>query len=66
MGTCYLQSYAGITEEFEQSAAYIQGWLGVLKNDKRFLFQAAKAAQKAVDYILNDVDTKDETKPEDE
>ena len=66
MGTCYLQSYAGITEEFEQSTAYIQGWLGVLKGDKRFLFQAAKAAQKAVDYILNDVDTKDETKPEDE
>ena len=58
MGTCYLQSFAGITSEFEQSAAYLQGWLGKLKNDKRFIFQAAKAAQKATDFILNvrDVD----------
>jgi antirestriction protein ArdC len=53
IGTCYLQSVAGITSEFQQSTAYIQGWLGKLKNDKRFIFQAAKAAQKAVDFILN-------------
>lgn len=66
IGTCYLQSFAGITSEFHQSAAYIQGWLGKLKNDKRFIFQAAKAAQKAVDFILNNKDTKEETKPEEE
>lgn len=53
IGTCYLQSFAGITSEFQQSAAYIQGWLGKLKNDKRFIFQAARAAQKAVNYILD-------------
>lgn len=53
MGTCYLQSFASITSEFQHSAAYLQGWLGKLKNDKFFIFQAASAAQKAVDYILN-------------
>ena len=65
IGTCYLQSFAGITSEFQQSAAYINGWLGKLKNDKRFIFTAAKAAQKAVDFILNNADTKEEAKPED-
>ncbi len=53
MGTCYLQSFAGITSEFQHSAAYIHGWLSKLKNDKLFIFQAASAAQKAVNFILN-------------
>ena len=52
IGTCYLQSFTGITSQFQQSAAYINGWLGKLKNDKRFIFQAAKIAQQAVDFIL--------------
>lgn len=53
MGACYLQSCAGITPEFQQSAAYIQGWLEKLQNDRLFIFQASSAAQKAVDFILN-------------
>ena len=59
MGTCYLQSFAGITYEFENSAAYLQGWLGKLRGDKKFIFTAARAAQKATDYILNVPDQKD-------
>ena len=53
MGTCYLQSFAGITSEFQNSTAYLQGWLAKLKGDKKFIFQAARASQKAVNYILN-------------
>ena len=53
IGTCYLQSLTGITSQFEQSSAYIQGWLQRLKNDKRFIFIASNQAQKAIDYILN-------------
>jgi antirestriction protein ArdC len=60
IGTCYLQSVAGITSEFQQSAAYLQGWLAKLKGDKKFIFQAARASQKAVDYILNN---KEESQP---
>jgi len=53
IGTCYLQSYAGITTEFEQSAAYIEHWLKVLRGDHRFIFTASTQAQKATDFILN-------------
>lgn len=53
IGSCFLQSHVGIADEFEQSTAYIQGWLEVLKDDRRFIFSASTAAQKAVDYILN-------------
>lgn len=53
IGSCYLQSHAGIRGEFEQSVAYIQGWLKVLKEDRKCIFSASTAAQKAVDYILD-------------
>jgi len=53
IGTCYLQSYAGIITEFEQSAAYIEHWLKVLRGDHRFIFTAFTLAQKATDFILN-------------
>jgi antirestriction protein ArdC len=61
IGTCYLQSHAGITSEFQNSTAYIQGWLSKLKNDKRFIFLAASAGQKAVDFILNLKEKQEET-----
>jgi len=35
----------------EDHAAYIQSWLKALKDDKRFIFQAAAHAQRAVDYL---------------
>ena len=38
---------------FRNSAAYIQNWLSVLKNDKRFIISAASKAEKAVRLILN-------------
>lgn len=41
-------------ETFENSAAYIQNWLQVLHNDKKFIVSAASRAEKAVKYILND------------
>ncbi len=43
----------------ENSAAYIQGWLKVLKNDKKLLVHAAAQAQKAADYILRRDQTED-------
>jgi len=56
MGAAFLSTHAGIDYEAitENSAAYIQGWLKVLKEDKYFIFQSAAQAQKAVDYILGD------------
>ncbi len=40
-------------QSIDNSASYIQGWLKPLKNDKKFIVEAAAKAQKAVDYILN-------------
>jgi antirestriction protein ArdC len=34
------------------SAAYIQSWLGALRNDKRLIVSAASRAEKAVDLIM--------------
>ena len=53
IGSCYLQSIVGIGNEMENSAAYIQGWLDRLKNDKWLLLTASSLAQKAVEFILN-------------
>ena len=54
MGASYLKSYAGIPiEQLENNAAYIQGWLERLRNDKRFIVYASAQAQKATDFILN-------------
>jgi len=61
MATCFLQSITGIESQFAISASYIDGWVKVLKNDKRFIFSAGKAAQKAVDFILNKPQETDES-----
>lgn len=55
IGAAYLCAHAGIVmDDHENSAAYIQSWLEVLKDSKnrRWIIEAAGHAQKAVDYIL--------------
>lgn len=52
IGSCMLCAQIGVTPQFDQSAAYIECWLTALKDDKRFIFKAASAAQKATDYLL--------------
>lgn len=39
-------------QSFRNNTAYIQNWLSVLRNDKRFIVSAAGKAEKAVNYIL--------------
>jgi antirestriction protein ArdC len=41
----------GVKPDFDQSGAYIKGWLEALQNDSRLIFKAVSAAQKAVDFI---------------
>jgi len=54
IGACYLNSIAGIVnKEFDNSVAYIKGWIDLLRNDKRVIVYASGQAQKATDYILN-------------
>ena len=53
MGAAFLCGFAGIENiTLNNSAAYIQGWLKALKDDKKLVIMAAAQAQKAADYIL--------------
>jgi antirestriction protein ArdC len=53
IGASMLTGFAGFSDvTFENTAAYIQNWLEVLKNDTKLVVRAGSAAQKAVDYIL--------------
>jgi len=53
IGSCFLGADLGFEPEFrEDHAAYIQNWLDVLKNDKKFIFKAAGHAQKAAEYLM--------------
>ena len=55
IGSANLMNIIGIEtkKSFRNSAAYIQNWLSVLKNDVKFIVSASSKAEKAVDYILN-------------
>ena len=55
MGAAFLAGHCGISPAtIDNSAAYLDGWLHVLKQPKnrKLLVHAAAAAQKAADYIL--------------
>lgn len=54
IGSATLMNHAGIETEgtFDNSAAYINSWLKQLESDVRFVVQAARHAQKAVNMIL--------------
>lgn len=53
MGSAFLCSECNIEGTFDNSVAYIKGWLKALKDDSKLVIVAASAAQKAVDLILN-------------
>ena len=60
-GASMLCGFAGIEHQtIENSAAYIQGWLKVLKNDQKLAIMAAGQAQRAADFILNVQHTDDQ------
>lgn len=61
IGSAALVHHVGLETagSFRNSAAYIQNWLLVLKNDKRFIVSAAGKAEKAVNFILTDNKTAD-------
>ena len=54
IGSAFLLHHCGLEtpQSFRNSAAYVQNWLSVLKNDKRFIVSAASKAEKAYNFIL--------------
>ncbi|MGH7812580.1 MAG: ArdC family protein [Candidatus Binataceae bacterium] len=54
MGAAYLCAEAGIsTAVIGNQAAYVAGWLGKLRDDRKLLIYAAAQAQRAADFVLN-------------
>lgn len=54
MGSAFLCAHCRIDGRL-QHAAYVRGWLPVLRHDKRAVFTAATKAQAAADYVLGQV-----------
>lgn len=57
IGSANIMNILGIETQksFCNSAAYIQSWIKVLKNDVRFIVSASSKAEKAVRFIMGDV-----------
>ncbi|MBW4056677.1 MAG: hypothetical protein HIU83_14995 [Proteobacteria bacterium] len=56
-----LCAVAGISNQtIEMSASYINGWLSVLRQDKKTIVVAAARAQAAADHILGRTFTEEE------
>ena len=53
MGAAFLLEETGILDDrlFDNSAAYVESWLGKLANDRTLVVKAASAASKAADLI---------------
>ena len=64
LGAAYLVNTVGLEtpSSFGNSAAYIQGWLAALKDDKRFVVSAAGKAEKAVRLIMGEIEEEEKGK----
>lgn len=63
IGSAYLCSFAGIPNAgITNGAVYINGWLGKLTNDKKFVVHASGFGQKAIDFILKHQPSPTDTK----
>lgn len=51
IGSAMLMAHAGLVPDYENSAAYLQGWLEALHNDRRLIVRAAAQAERAVHYM---------------
>lgn len=56
LGSAMLCQYCNLDSDkaFNNSVAYLQGWLKVLKNDNKFIVWAASRAEKAARYIIGE------------
>lgn len=54
IGSAYLCALSGISSKvLENQTSYINSWINTLEENKHLFVDAAKAAQKAVEYVLN-------------
>lgn len=53
LGAAMIGAVAGIEDKIEASSSYIASWLRTLRDDKKFVVQAAAKAQRAADLVLD-------------
>ncbi len=66
LGSAFLVNHCGLETEssFNNSAAYLDGWLKALKGDKKLIISAAGAAEKATNLILGAKENEEESDDE--
>jgi len=52
LSSCFIGAELGLPSDIPDHASYIGSWLKRLRDDKREIFRAAAAAQRAADYCL--------------
>ena len=57
LGSCFLMCELGLstTDNLGNHAAYVADWLRGMKNDTKFVFDAAATASKAVEFLLSHI-----------
>ncbi len=53
INAAYLSAFLGFESRITNNVSYIDDWLSVMKNDKKFIIQASSQAQQSADYILD-------------
>ena len=52
LNTAYINAMLGFESRITDNVSYINSWLSVMKNDKKFVVSASSQAQKASNFIL--------------
>lgn len=53
ISACMLAVRLGVEPQFDQSAAYVEGWIEAMRADKRAIFRAAADSQRATDFLMS-------------
>jgi antirestriction protein ArdC len=59
MTSAFMMAFLGYESRITDNATYIENWLQVMKDDKKFVISAASHAQAAADYILQAANMKE-------
>lgn len=64
IGSCFVCHGLGLSPDYPNHAAYLNGWLTALKNDKKYIFRAAAKAQAAANFLADFSTNKSDPAPE--
>lgn len=66
LGSAYALAMLNIenTSTIENSTAYLQGWMKAIREDDHLIYDAAKLAEEAVNYIFKDISIEKVEEPE--